>query len=99
MAGPPMFLREELFKYNGWGQDDDSIFTDQRQFLQHMSQVRPQQKGYEFVPGTVVELNGGQISVTQTLYTDAEIDRIFDDKWAYLAEQRDSRQDEIRAEE
>jgi UDP-MurNAc hydroxylase len=64
-----------------------------------MSQVRPQQKGYEFVPGTVVELNGGQISVTQTLYTDAEIDRIFDDKWAYLAEQRDSRQDEIRADE
>ena len=37
--------------------------------------------------------------MTQTLYTDAEIDRIFDDKWAYLAEQRDSRQDELRAEE
>ncbi|MFB7891038.1 Rieske 2Fe-2S domain-containing protein [Microbacterium sp. NPDC056044] len=99
MAGPPMFLREELFKYNGYGIDDDSIFTDQRQFLAHMAELRPEQKGYEFVPGTVVELNGGEITVTQTLYTQAEIDRIFDDKWAYLAEQRDSRQDEVRAEE
>jgi UDP-MurNAc hydroxylase len=99
MAGPPMFLREELFKYNGYGLDGDAIFTDQRQFLAHMAEQRPAQKGYEFVPGTVVELSGGEISVTQTLYTDAEIDRIFDDKWSYLAEQRDTRQDEIRAEE
>src|SRR6478736_1036877 len=99
MAGPPMFLREELFKYNGYGIDGDSIFTDQRQFLAHMAEQRPAQKGYEFVPGTVVELSGGELSVTQTLYTDAEIDRIFVDKWAYLAEQRDSRQDEVRAEE
>ncbi|WP_396668332.1 Rieske 2Fe-2S domain-containing protein [Microbacterium sp. R86528] len=98
MAGPPMFLREELFRYNGFGLEDDSIFTDQRQFLAHMKQLRPKQNGYEFVPGTAVELNHGEISVTQTLYTDAEIDRIFDDKWAYLAEQRDSRQDEIAAE-
>src|SRR3546814_7891649 len=30
---------------------------------------------------------------------DAEIERIFGDKWDYLAEQRDTRQDEIRAEE
>lgn len=99
MAGPPMFLRDELFKYNGYGQGDDAIFTDQRQFLAHMAELRPQQKGYEFVPGTVVELAGGEVSVTQTLYTQAEIDRIFDDKWAYLAEQRDTRQDEVRAEE
>ncbi|HKP06638.1 MAG TPA: Rieske 2Fe-2S domain-containing protein [Microbacterium sp.] len=99
MAGPPMFLREELFRYNGYGLGDDSIFTDQRQFLAHMKQQRPDQKGYEFLPGTVVDLNDGAISVTQTLYTDAEIDRIFDDKWAYLAEQRDSRQAELAAEE
>ena len=64
-----------------------------------MKELRPEQKGHVFVPGTVVELNHGEISVTQTLYTDAEIDRIFDDKWAYLAEQRDSRQAEIAAEE
>lgn len=99
MAGPPMFLREELFRYNGYGLEDDSIFTDQRQFLAQMAEQLPTQKGYEFVPGTVVELNHGTISVTQTLYTDAEIDRIFDHKWDYLAEQRDARQEEVRAEE
>ncbi len=99
MAGPPMFLRDELFKYNGFGLDDDAIFTDQRQFLAHMRELRPQQKGYEFLPGTVVELDDGELAVTQTLYRDDEIERIFGDKWAYLAEQRDSRQDELRAEE
>ncbi|MCR2762005.1 Rieske 2Fe-2S domain-containing protein [Microbacterium sp. zg.B48] len=99
MAGPPMFLREELFRYNGYGLEDDSIFTDQRQFLEHMAQLRPEQKGYLYLPGTVVELDHGQIAVTQTLYTDDEIEHIFGDKWAYLAEQRDSRQDEVAREE
>lgn len=99
MAGPPMFLREELFRYNGYGLEDDAIFTDQRQFLEHMAVQRPHQKGHLFVPGTVVDLNGGELSVTQSLYSDDEIERIFGDKWAYLAEQRDTRQDEVRAEE
>jgi len=94
-----MFLREELFRYNGYGLEDDAIFTDQKQFLEHMAEQRPDQKGHLFLPGTQVDLNHGEISVTQTLYTDAEIARIFGDKWSYLAEQRDSRQDEIRAEE
>lgn len=98
MAGPPMFLREELFRYNGLGLENDSIFTDQRQFLRHMAELRPDQKGYEFLPGTVVELNDGDLTVEQTLYTAAEIDRIFDDKWDYLAEQRDTRQAEVQAE-
>jgi UDP-MurNAc hydroxylase len=64
-----------------------------------MRELRPEQKGYEFLPGTVVELNHGEISVSQSLYSDAEIEHIFGDKWTYLAEQRDSRQDEIAAEE
>ncbi|KAA9086997.1 Rieske 2Fe-2S domain-containing protein [Microbacterium radiodurans] len=98
MAGPPMFLREELFRYNGWGEQNDSIFTDQAQFLEHMAGERPDQKGYLFVPGTQVDIEGGDLSVSQTLYSDAEIERIFSDKWAYLAEQRDSRQEEVRAE-
>src|SRR3546814_9635694 len=60
MAGPPMFLREELFRYNGLGQENDSIFTDQRQFLEHMAQQRPDQKGYLFLPGTQVDLDSGR---------------------------------------
>ncbi len=99
MAGPPMFLREELFRYNGTGLENESIFTDQRQFLAHMREVRPTQRGYEFVPGTQVDVLGGEVTVTQTLYTPAELDHIFDEKWDYLAAQRDSRQDEVRAEQ
>jgi UDP-MurNAc hydroxylase len=99
MAGPPMFLREELFRYNGYGEQDDSIFTDSRQFLEHMAEVRPEQKGYLFIPGTQVDLNHGELEVTQTLYSEAEIEHMYGEKWDYLAEQRDSRQDEVRAEE
>ncbi|WP_159498705.1 Rieske 2Fe-2S domain-containing protein [Microbacterium sp. 18062] len=98
MAGPPMFLRDELFRYNGTGLNDDSIFTDQAQFLAHMAERSPDQKGHLFLPGTQVELNHGELVVSQTLYTDAEIDRIFSDKWAYLEQQRAGRQDEIAAE-
>jgi UDP-MurNAc hydroxylase len=98
MAGPPMFLREELFRYNGYGEQDDSIFTDSRQFLEHMAEVRPEQKGYLFIPGTQVDLDHGELQVTQTLYSEAEIEHMYGEKWDYLAEQRDSRQDEVRAE-
>ncbi|MFG6401392.1 Rieske 2Fe-2S domain-containing protein [Microbacterium sp. P04] len=99
MAGPPMFLREELFRYNGMGLENDAIFTDQRQFLEHMAEVRPEQNGYLFLPGTEVDITDGTLSVTQTLFDEDEIERIFGDKWNYLAEQRDTRQDEIAAEE
>jgi len=99
MAGPPMFLRDDLFRFNGWGLDDDAIFTDQAQFLEHMREQRPEQKGYLFLPGTQVDLEHGELSVTQTLYSDAEIDRIFNRKWEYLEQQRATRQQELRDEE
>ena len=60
---------------------------------------RDSKAGHLFVPGTQVDILGSDVTITQTLYTDAEIERIFHDKWTYLAEQRDSRQDEVRAEE
>jgi len=99
MAGPPMFLRDELFRYNGLGEHNDSIFTDQAQFLARMKEEAPQYAGHVFIPGTVVTIQDGEQTVEQTLYTDAEIERMFTDKWGYLEEQRASRQDEIRAEE
>src|SRR5690606_13738010 len=91
--------RDDIFRYNGTGQDDDSIFTDQKEFLAHLKQHAPQYDGQLFVPGTVVELHGGELSVSQSLYTDAEIAHIFDEKWEYLEEQRASRQQELRDEE
>ncbi len=99
MAGPPMFLRDDLFRFNGYGRDDDAIFTDQKQFLAVLKEQLPQYDGQLFLPGTVVELQDGALSVTQSLYAPEEIDRIFDDKWDYLEEQRATRQQEIRDEE
>ncbi|MGB4135558.1 MAG: Rieske 2Fe-2S domain-containing protein [Microbacterium sp.] len=100
MAGPPMFLRDELFRYNGTGREDDSIFTDQKEFLAHLKAEAPQYDGQLFIPGTVVTLENRElVSVEQTLYSQAEIDHIFDEKWAYLEEQRAARQQEIRDEE
>lgn len=100
MAGPPMFLRDELFRFNGLGRDEDSIFTDQKQFLAHMKELAPQYDGQLFIPGTVVTLENRQlVSVEQSLYSQAEIDHIFDEKWDYLEGQRAGRQQEIRDEE
>ncbi|WP_223172676.1 hypothetical protein [Microbacterium sp. NIBRBAC000506063] len=94
-----MFLRDELFRYNGTGKDDDSIFTDQKQFLAHMKERLPKYDGHLFVPGTVVDVQGSEVSVSQSLYTDEELTRIFDEKWDYLEEQRANRQQELRDEE
>ena len=99
MAGPPMFLRDELFRYNGAGEHNDSIFTDQAEFIARMQAESPAHTGHVFIPGTVVEMNGGEVSVEQTLYTDAEVEQMFADKWGYFEAQRASRQEEIAAEE
>jgi len=98
MAGPPMFLRDELLRYNGLGQENDSIFTDQVQFLERMKEEAPQYDGHLFIPGTVIDMNDGEMTVTQSLFSDAEIDRMYNDKWSYLEEQRATRQDEVLAE-
>lgn len=99
MAGPPMFLRDELFRFNGLGTENDSIFTDQVEFIRRMEAEAPQYSGHVFLPGTVVTIENGAQTVEQTLYTDAEIQAMFDDKWGYLEQQRATRQAEIAAEE
>ena len=43
----------------------------------------------------MVELDGGEVTVTQTLYAEAEIEAMFADKWAYLAQQQTTRQPEL----
>ncbi|GAA4758643.1 Rieske 2Fe-2S domain-containing protein [Gordonia alkaliphila] len=99
MAGPPMFLRDELFRYNGDGQENDSIFTDQVDFIARMEAEAPKYKGHVFIPGTVVTIEGKELSVEQTLFTDEEIAEMFEHKWDYFETQRSTRQDEISAEE
>ncbi|NKF34267.1 (2Fe-2S)-binding protein, partial [Pseudomonas sp. BGM005] len=50
-------------------------------------------------PGTVVTVDGAEVTTTQSLYSEAELAHIFDEKWDYLEEQRSSRQQEILDEE
>lgn len=95
MAGPPMFLRDDLFDYNGNGTNGDAIFTDQVEFIERMEQEDPKRTGHLFLPGTVVDINHGEITVTQTLYNDEEIESIFADKWGYLARQQSERRNEV----
>ena len=51
MAGPPAFYDSELFDANGWGADDTSIFTDQRQFLAELAVERRGCRGTSSCPG------------------------------------------------
>ncbi len=97
-AGPPAFYDEALFPFNAHGLQGDSIFTDQVEFIAELEKVRPDITGHVFVPGTVVDINHGEVTVTQTLFTEAEISHMFANKWEYLDEQRRSRQDELAAE-
>lgn len=98
MAGPPCFLDEDLFEHNGYGKDDTSIFTDQHQFINEMADKRPGLPGHLLLPGTVVDLNDGACTVEQTLFSEAEITEIFEDKWTYLERQARERQHEVAAE-
>lgn len=96
-AGPPCFLDDELFEFNGRGTNDTSIFTDQAEFLAELVEHRPQVAGHKLMPGTQVELSGGECTISNQLFSDAEIKTIFTQKWDYLAKQRDTRQDEVTA--
>ena len=95
MAGPPMFLRDDLFDYNGLGKQGDSIFTHQVDFIERMQREAPKYTGHVFIPGTVVTLDGGDLTVEQTLYSDADIEAMFSDQWGYLENQRATRGQEV----
>ena len=82
-AGPPCFLDEALFEFNGTGRDGESIFTDQREFLAQLAQARPRVSAHLLLPGTVAEPEDTACKLTHR-HTDKEIDHIFGDKRAYL---------------
>ncbi|MFJ2650935.1 Rieske 2Fe-2S domain-containing protein [Streptomyces sp. NPDC087420] len=82
-AGPPCFLDEDLFDINGTGLDGESIFVDQREFLEQLAEVRPSVSAHLLLPGTVVE---PQAAVCEPVhrYSTKEIDYIFDHRREYL---------------
>jgi UDP-MurNAc hydroxylase len=93
-AGPPCFLDEELFEVNGLGRDGESIFTDQVEFIEELRQARPEVSAHLLLPGTVAEFDGPDCTLTHQ-HTDAEIERIFAEKTAYLRELQVKKQPEL----
>lgn len=96
-AGPPCFLDDDLFEFNGRGTHDTSIFTDQAEFLTELAEHRPHVAGHKLLPGTRVELTDGECKVWNELFSDAEIDTVFHHKWDYLRRQQVQRADEVAA--
>ncbi|WUH92558.1 Rieske 2Fe-2S domain-containing protein [Streptomyces sp. NBC_00433] len=82
-AGPPCFLDEELFDFNGTGRDGESIFTDQQEFLAELAQVRPDVSAHLLLPGTVAEPERTACKLTHR-HTTEEIDYLFGHKREYL---------------
>ena len=84
-AGPPCFLDEELFDFNGLGRDGESIFTDQVEFLAELRAARSTVSAHLLLPGTVAELDGPHCRLIHR-HSESEIRHIFGEKTAYLRE-------------
>lgn len=84
-AGPPAFLDDDLFDLNMVTGDEASIFPDQQWFVHRLHNNG--RTGILAIPGTVIELNGDEISVSHPI-SSAEVDAIFTDKAAYLERYR-----------
>ncbi|WP_049580759.1 Rieske 2Fe-2S domain-containing protein, partial [Streptomyces sp. SBT349] len=82
-AGPPCFLDDELFEFNGTGRDGESIFVDQREFLEQLAEARPSVSAHLLLPGTVVESQDASCKPSHR-YTQSEIDHMFGNKREYL---------------
>lgn len=91
-AGPPIFLDPDLVSYNGTGDDGESIFEDPDVFLRLLQTDNPNIQGHRFFPGTTVNLDGDSVSITQNLYSNAEIESISENWDCYRREQISLRQ-------
>src|SRR5262249_20010114 len=63
-AGPPGFVDDDLFAMNDFDRDPANIFPDQTVFLDVLAAAGVD-SGELLVPGTVVELDGGECKITQ----------------------------------
>ncbi len=82
IAGPPCFLDPDLWHLNDVFGDPGNIFPDQKVFLDHLAE-----KGYDngrlLLPGSVADLAAAGCPVTHPM-PDAEVERVFTEKDAYL---------------
>ena len=86
-AGPPCFLDPDLFALNDFDRDPANIFPDQRVFLERLAATGVD-NAHLVVPGSVVDLAGGDCSVRHP--DETVLREPFAGKRAYLEEyQRD----------
>ena len=81
-AGPPCFLDEDLFSINMIDGDELSIFPDQTQFIQRLSDLG-NNKAVLNIPGTGITTTPEHIAVAHCV-PEADVHRPFADKRAYL---------------
>jgi UDP-MurNAc hydroxylase len=85
-AGPPAFLDDDLVALNDFDRDPANIFPDQSVFLE-LLRASGRARGELIVPGSVVDLAGGECKVTHPGDA-AETLRPFVDKRAYIDDYR-----------
>ncbi|MFC9786866.1 Rieske 2Fe-2S domain-containing protein [Rhodococcus sp. NPDC127528] len=81
-AGPPVFLDAALRDLNDDHGDEGNIFPDQIVFLEQM-RIHGNDGGLLMIPGSVVDIHGSDASLSHPI-PDAEVDKIFSDKAAYI---------------
>ncbi|NLE79814.1 MAG: MBL fold metallo-hydrolase [Rhodococcus sp.] len=81
-AGPPVFLDDELRYLNDDHGDEGNIFPDQIVFLEQM-RIHGNGGGVLMIPGSTAEVHGSDLSLTHPI-PDADVDKIFTDKAAYI---------------
>jgi len=95
-AGPPCFLDDELWGFNDIFGDESNIFPDQQVYLDWLAE-RGHDNGRLLLPGSVARLDEPGCPVEHPM-PDAEVEKLFADKTAYLIEMRDRRLPEVEAE-
>jgi len=86
-AGPPCFLDDDLLAFNDLDRDPANIFPDQTVFLDELA-AHGIDRAHLIVPGSTIDLAGGECTVTHPTSDAAELRRPFTDKSAYLDEYR-----------
>jgi UDP-MurNAc hydroxylase len=81
-AGPPVFLDDALRDLNDDHGDEGNIFPDQIVFLEQM-RIHGNDGGLLMIPGSVVDIRGSDAALSHPI-PDAEVDKIFSDKAAYI---------------
>jgi UDP-MurNAc hydroxylase len=95
IAGPPCFLDPELWGFNDIFGDESNIFPDQQVYLDWLrSKGHPE--GRLLLPGSVADLAVPDCPVAHPIGDD-EVEKLFSDKGAYLAEYQGRRMPEVEA--